>query len=273
MKNAIYLFFTCGFIACFFFYVPVIDAQEKIIIAGTGDSQKLLRDLAAGFEQNNPGGKIEVPESIGSTGGIRSTAMGRSKLGRVARPIREKEKKYGLSYKLFAYSPVVFAVNRSVKGVDNLTFEQIIGIYSGRVKRWEELGGKKGKIYIVNREKGDSTRSSLEKNIPGFKEIKQPAGEIIYSTPEAVQILTENQNTIGYAPLAMVKGTDLKVLRLNGIEPTQGNVQKGIYVATVSLGLVWKGQLDGLAAEFIDYLFSSQAQRIISEYGAVPVTD
>ena len=240
MKNAIYLFFTCGFIAGIFFYAPVIHAQEKIIIAGTGDSQKLLRDLAARFEQNNPEKKIEVPESIGSTGGIRSTAMGRSDLGRVAGPIREKEKKYGLNYKLFAYSPVVFAVNRSVKEIDNLTFEQVIGIYSGRVNRWEELGGKQGKIYIVNREKGDSSRSSLEKNIPGFKEIKQLAGEIIYSTPEAVRILTENKNTIGYAPLAMVKGTDLKVLRLNGIEPTQSSVQKRIYKITVSLGLVRK---------------------------------
>jgi ABC-type sulfate transport system substrate-binding protein len=44
-------------------------------------------------------------------------------------------------------------------------------------------------------------------------------------------------------------------------------------MATVSLGLVWKGQLDGLAAEFIDFLFSPQAQRIISEYGAVSVND
>lgn len=273
MKNAVYLFFTCGLIACTFLYAPVAAAQEKIIIAGTGDSQELLRDLAARFEQNNPGKKIEVPDSIGSSGAIRATAMGRSDLGRVARPIKEKEKKYGLSYRLFAYSPVVFVVNPSVKTIDNLTFDQIIGIYSGQVTRWEELGGKQGKIYIVNREKGDSSRSSLEKNIPGFKEIEQPAGKIVYSTPEAVRILRENQNTIGYAPLAMIRETDLKVLRLNGIEPTQANVQKRIYRATVALGLVWKGRLEGLAAEFVDYLFSSQAQRVISEYGAVMVAD
>ena len=76
-------------------------ATEKIVIAGTGDSQSLLRVLAGDFEKSHPGTAIEIPDSIGSGGGIKATAMGKCDLGREARGIKDKEKKYGLKYRLF----------------------------------------------------------------------------------------------------------------------------------------------------------------------------
>ena len=271
MKKVISSF--CVFILSIQFYTHIVYAEEKISINGTGDNQMLLQDLVRIFEQSHPGKRIEVPESIGSTSGIRATAAGVSDLGRVSRLLNDKENKYNLSYRLFAYAPVVFALHQSVEGIDNLTYEQIVGIYSGKLRRWEELAGQAGKIYIVNREKGDSSRISLERNIPDFKKITKFVGEIVYSPAEALAILTKNRNTIGYIPLSIVKGTDLHVVRINGVEPTAGNVQMGNYKLAVPFALVWKGSLDGLAAEFVNFLFSPQSQMMITEYGAIPVKE
>lgn len=247
-------------------------AAEKITISGTGDSQALLRILAAKFEKEHPGAVIEIPDSIGSSGGIKAVAEGRSVLGRVARPIKDKEKAYNLNYKVFAYSPVVFTVNPGVRGVDSLSFEQIVDIFSGKLTSWSELGGSKKKIYVAQREEGDSSRSAIEENIPGWKGIKLYSGEIIYNTPELISVIAKYDGTIGYAPLSMAGSAELILLKINGVYPSLENIKDGSYKLKTPFALIWKGELKGLAKEFFDFILSPQGQKIIAENGAVPIS-
>ena len=254
------------------FFPPTSNlfAQEKIVVAGTGDSQSLLRALAEAFEKVNPGKRIEIPDSIGSGGGIKSTAKGICNLGRVARPLREKENFLGLNYKVFACSPVVLVANPSITKVKNLSTKDIIGIYSGKITSWDILGEGKRKIYVVNRENGDSSRIVLERRISGFKDIKKLAGQVVYSTPGAVAIIKKHEDTIGYTSLAMTSGMKLVVMKINGIYPSVENVKNETYKLVTPLGLAWKGELQGLAKEFFDFLFSPEGQKIIIQNGAVP---
>ena len=60
------------------FVAPLAMAQNRIVIDGTGDSQQLLRILAKAFEQANPGTEVVVPDSVGSSGGVRSLLKGNS---------------------------------------------------------------------------------------------------------------------------------------------------------------------------------------------------
>ncbi|MBF0121459.1 MAG: substrate-binding domain-containing protein [Desulfobacterales bacterium] len=247
-------------------------AKEKIVIEGTGDSHKLLQILARAFENANPDKKIEIPESIGSSGGIKATAEGKCELGRVARPIRDKEKGYKLNYKVFAYSPVVFVANRSVTWNNNLTKKQILDIYSGKITLWSDLGGKKDDIYIANREEGDSSREVLTKNFHGWKEIENFAGKIIYSTPETIDIISNYKNTIGYVPLSETKGTDLVIMKIDEIYPSAENVKNGKYNLIAPFGIVWKGEMRGLSKAFFDFIFTPEAQKIIIENGCIPAS-
>ena len=59
-------------------------AGGSLVIPGTGDSQELLQELARAFEHSHPGAKIEIPESIGSSGGIKNVIAGKAVLARVA---------------------------------------------------------------------------------------------------------------------------------------------------------------------------------------------
>lgn len=264
------------FVICFITLLiqPVCGFSEtgRIVIEGTGDSQALLRKLAGAFEKTHPGICIEIPDSIGSSGGIKATASGKCDLGRVARPIKANEKSYGLTFRCFAYAPVVFAMNQSVRGIDNLTYSQILGIYSGELEDWKSLGGPEGKIYIINREQGDSSRTALEETIPGFRNIQKPAGKTVYTTPEAFDILNQYEGTIGYVPLAMIKGSNVRIPRINGIEPSTENVQEGKYPNVVPLGLVWKGGLNAHSSAFVTFLFSPEGKKIIEGNGAIPVS-
>lgn len=243
---------------------------RSLVIPGTGDSQVLLGKLAQLYMKNRPGTTVEIPETIGSGGGIRSVITGKNEIARVARPLTEKESAQGLKSRNFAQSPIVFAVNPGVAGVENLSLEQILGIYAGRIQRWDGLGGV-GKIYVMNREEGDSSRTVLENLIPGFKEISVPAGSVVYSTPDALQTLLASPNTIGYLPLPATVGVGLKTLRVQDIAPSAVNVRQKKYQLVVPFSLVWKGPLSPLAQDFLDFLSSPAARKLMLENGVIPV--
>ncbi len=246
-------------------------AVEKIVIEGTGDSQDLLRQLAKAYEKVHPGTHIEVPDTVGTIGGIRSAADGKCDFGRTARKLKDKEKVFNLNYVEFAYSPVVIIANIDAKRPDNLSSGQIVDIFSGKLTSWDAIGGEKQPIYVVNRQEEDSARLILEQNIPGFKEIKTFPGKVLYTTPEAVDVLQRFKNTIGYGHISMIVNSGLTVMKIDGIYPTIKNVQSGAYKYMAPFGLVWKGELTGLAKGFLDFLFTKDAQAIITKYGTVPV--
>lgn len=244
-------------------------AGQQIIVSGTGDSQELLREAAKTLEDRLGGGKILVPESIGSGGGVRAAAAGEIDLGRVARNLTESEQELGLHYKLFAQCPIVFVVHPSVTYVDNITSEEVVGIYSGRITDWGHFGAD-GKIYAVGREPGDSCLLVLHKEIPDFKKIINPNAKTIYNTPDAVATLMKHRKTIGYLPISMTVGTGLRILKLDGVYPSVENVRNGSYKLVVPFAFVYKDKLTGLSKRFVDYLESEEGKQIIRSYGVVP---
>lgn len=261
-----------GFALLLWVGAPAAGGAETLAIPGTGDSQTLLAVLAKGFEATHPGVRIQIPPSVGSIGGIQRVLAGETPLARTARPLSEQERQRGLKQLVFAHSPIVFAANLEPACVDNLTAAQVVGIYSGQLTSWSQLGScDKKKIYIANREDGDSSRRVLVDKVPGFADIQQFAGEIIYSTPENQAILEKYPQTIGYLPLANANKSNLKFFRFEGTAATPAAVQQGEYRLSVPLGLVWHGELQGVAKAFVDFLQSASGNKLIALNGAVPV--
>lgn len=245
----------------------------SLVIPGSGDSQELLEVLAHEFMKSHPGEQVDIPESIGSSGGIRSVMVGSARIARVARSLKPAERAAGLQSLVFAQSPVVVAANLPVPCLTNLTGDQLVAIYSGTVSDWQELGSCSAHpIYVANREPGDSSRTVIEQYLPRFKAITEPTGKTVYSTPETVAVLSRYPYTIAYVPLAALRSSSATVFSLDGVSPTQEQVRKGSYPLVVNLGLVWKGALPPQARNFIDYLYSPMGQRLIRDQGLVPTT-
>lgn len=266
------MLFHCRLLPYLFLFLAAAApcrAHETITICGTGDSQHLLRVLGHFFEESHHDTTIHVPDSVGSSGGIRLTAEGQCELGRTARPLKEKEKKYNLQYTLFASSPVVFIVHENVP-VSDMTSEQATAVLSGKIHNWRQLGGDDMNILIANREAGDSSRTALEKNIPALKDISNWAGETIFSTQETIDTVSRYKGTVSFAPLAMANAPKVRILTYNGVAPTPENVQAGLYPLTVPLGLVWREELSGSSKAFVEFIKTPQAKKILLQNGAIP---
>ena len=263
--------FMMNFIACLSFltFCTHSIAKETVEVGGTGDSQSLLRTMAESFENIYPDIVVLVPDSIGSSGGVKAVQAGRMALGRIARPLTAHEKQDLLEIP-FANSPVVFAVHPTVTGVENLTPAQILDIYAGKYRNWSELGGPNVKLYSIDREGGDSSRKVLKAHIPGFNDIDSKA-KIFYSTPDAVEAIARHDFTIGYLPLALAKRYQLKVLSIDGAAPTKKNVIRGDYPYVTPFSLVSKGEPTGAAEKFVTFVLSEKGQRIISDSYLLPV--
>lgn len=237
-----------------------------LVIPGTGDSQDVLRDLAEAFMRANPGARVEVPDSVGSSGGRKAVQDGKATLGRVANSSAEKEAAGGLAYLEFARTPVVFAVHPGVEGVVGVTPEQALGVYSGAIRDWSGLGGRAGKIYPIAREEGDSSWMIVCETLPGFKDLAAPVGKVFYTTPEAVRALEEHAGTMTFGPLAMFVDRNVRVLTLAGVSPLGSG-----YPLFTRLGLIWKGKPGPLELRFLDFVRGPQGAAVIRRNSCVPV--
>ena len=244
--------------------------RRDIIIAGTGDSQTLLRRLKETFEKNNPSVRLVIPESIGSAGGIRELIKGDVDLARTARSLKKTEKP-GLNEFEIAKVPVVFATHPSII-ISNLTTEQVVGIYSNKYNRWSDVGGPEKKIYVVDREKGDSSRSILEKNISGFKDVKS-VGKIFYSVPATKLAIGKHKFTIGYLPLPEAIDQQLNILSIDGVFPDERTISNNSYPYFNTLYIVSKGKPSGLVKDFFQFIYSKETRKNMKNFYVYPTIE
>lgn len=252
---------------------PAPAAPRQLTIVGTGDSQQLLRQLGKSFEKGRPGTEVVIPESIGSSGGLKAVLRGEQVMARTARELTDAEAAAGLISRTFAVTPVVFAVHPDVQGVASLTAAQCVALFNGAITDWARVGGPRRKVYLVNREPGDSSRTAIARAIPSFAAAAAHRENTFYNTPDAMAALAKFPDTIGYGPLAMLAGVPVRPLAFEGVAPTAENVRLGRYPLWTRLQLVWKEPLPPAYREFLEFIASVEGRRIMKEFGVLPVGD
>jgi len=242
-------------------------AGETVVVAGTGASQVMLRALAAAYSQAHPEVQVEVPDSVGTGGGIKAAAEGTAHLGRVARPLKDKEQGLGLKYVAFARVPIAFATHPSA-GVKNLRTAQVLDLFAGKAADWSEVGGAPGKVRVVTRYKGETTLEALEKQLPGWGGIAVTERSKTSDTdPENAENIAAYDGAVGFTTLDLAAKHGLTVLSLDGVAPGGSG-----YPVVIDFGMVYLPEkLAGPAKGFLDFLYSAPGAELIRKYGGAPV--
>ena len=129
-------------------------------------------------------------------------------------------------------------------------------------------------ISILAREDGSGTKTAFMEII-GLKGKADPENVIIQTGTAG--ILTEvkgNPAAIAYESLGYVTG-DVRMLKVDGVEATVGNIKNGTYKISRPLSIVYKEASLGneVNKAFYTFLQSSDAQEIISGEGYVSIAD
>lgn len=254
-------------------YASEHRSNSNPAFAGSGSNLGITRVLAKTFMQAHPGININIPESIGSTGGIRAAAEGAITVGLVSRPLKEQEDKLGLEILPYARTAIVIGAHPGVTD-DGVTFEELVQIYKGNKNRWHD--GKE--IIVYTREPGDSAIEALIQIVPGFADAYRESRRFrrwitLFTDQEMYKMLSGTPYAIGLSDYGAIKTERLKikVLKLNGIYPNAENVLSGKYPVARTLSFVFmKDKLPSEARDFINFVLSKRGKQILKANGYLP---
>jgi phosphate transport system substrate-binding protein len=239
----------------------------ELRIVGTGDGMEQLRALGSAYTADHPDTVVIVPPSIGSGGGIAAVGAEKEVLGRIARPLTEKEKALGLTEVPIFRIPTAIYVHPS-SGVTNLTFEQLTGIFAGDIVNWKEVGGKDLRIKVVRREEEDSTLLVLRASMPGWSDLDITAkSKMALTTQESFETVRAVKGAIGFGPFSKYNGSDLTFLKLNGMHPTDPD-----YPSANTISYIYKDKtVTREVLSVVDYARGDKARKFLTQIGGVPV--
>ena len=129
-------------------------------------------------------------------------------------------------------------------------------------------------ISVVAREDGSGTKTAFMEII-GLKGKADPVNVIIQTgTAGVLAEVKSNPVAIAYESLGYVT-SDVKKLKVDGVEATIPNIKNGSYKISRPLSIVYKEASLGNAVNkaFFTFLQSSNAQKIISGSGYVSIVD
>lgn len=109
----------------------------KVVVAGSSSVTPLMEKLKEAYEKINPNVTIELQQSDSSSG-VKSTISGICDIGMASRELKDSETAEGVNATVIATDGIAVVVNTE-NTVDNLTADQVKGIYTGKITDWSEI--------------------------------------------------------------------------------------------------------------------------------------
>ena len=189
----------------------------------------------------------------------------------------EKASQMGIEFHLtpIAKEAFVFFVN-SENPVDGLTVDQIQNIYQKDIVNWQEVGGLPEPILPFQRPEDSGSQTIMQKVMEGKKlplPLREEYAAGMGGMVNAVAAYRNYTGAIGYSfryfTTRMKSNESIKLLSINGVEPSIPNVRSGAYPFTVDVYVVTVKEPTGTAKALIDWILSAEGQDMIERCGYV----
>lgn len=172
----------------------------------------------------------------------------------------------------------VFFVNKD-NPIETLTTEQIKGIYSGEITNWSEVGGKNEKIVPFQRNEGSGSQSMLIRLMGDTSIIEPTTEEVVGGMGGIIEEVADYKNkstSLGFSfrfyVEGIIKNSDIKMIAIDGVEPTKDNIKNGKYPIIAPLyAVTYKDNPNENVYKLIDWMLSEEGQYIIEQTGYVGV--
>lgn len=256
------------------FVATPAKAEEKITIQGSDTLLEMVTAEAAAYMKANPEASIQVTGG-GSGTGIAAIINGAVDIADASRAMKKKERKMieARGGKVFevaiALDGISFYVQKD-NPVDNLTVEQLKGIYTGKINNWKEVGGDDARIIRYSRENNSGTYAYVKKHVLN-KEDYAPDCQNMPGTASVVNAVTKDKKGIGYGGISYGEG--VKLVKVNGVSPSAETIADGTYPVSRKLYQYTIGKPKGLAKKFIAYELSKEGQQHAIKAGYIPLPE
>lgn len=246
-------------------------AEDRLTVTGSSTIAPLVAEIAKRFEQVHPGVRIDV-QTGGSSRGVQDAASGLAGIGMASRELKAEERERMVAH-LLALDGVAVIVHRG-NTIAALGQEQIVGIYTGRITDWSAVGGKPGRITVVNKAEGRSTLD-LFCHHHGLENADIKAHVVIGDNEQGVKTVAGNPGAIGYVSIGTAQvsadsGVGIRMLPMDGVVASTRAVLDRTWPLARPLNLVTRGEPTGLVKEFLAFALSKDMDDIIAGLAFVP---
>lgn len=238
-------------------------AAGSITIAGSTALLPLVKQAAAEYQAKHPNAKISVSGG-GSMTGITQAAQKGVDIGDSDVPAQNQPSLVDHQVAVVSFGVVV----NPQTNVKNLTTAQIRDIFSGKVKNWKEVGGADQQITIINRPKSSGTRAVFVKNVMGGAQPTE-SGLTQDSSGTVATMVAQTPGAASYLAMGYVKPGQQTAVSINGIPPTDPNVQSNKYPYWSYEHMLTNGQPSAAVADFINYVKTDNA--LLKQLHFIPI--
>lgn len=265
------LLLAIPFLGLAYFLVPKTNAQTRYLLTGSSTIAPVMQKVAEELHAEDPSLRIDV-ETGGSGRGIQDAQAQQCDVGMASRDLSAEESA-GLIIRPIAYDGVAMIVHAS-NPVQNLTKEQVVGIYTGAITDWKDVGGTPGEIYVVNKAEGRATLTVFLEHFK-LKNSAIQADAVVGDNAQGVRMVAGNESAVGYVSIgealsAAQRGEELHLVSLDGIAATESTVANGTYPLRRNLNLLFPGKIDAIGQRILDHLASPRGSAILIDLGFTP---
>lgn len=254
--------------------VAVAGAANPIVVDGSTTVGPIAKAFAEHYMEKHPEVNITVSES-GSGNGAKSLVNAACDVATMSRPMKNSEKKAAQDAGVLPIEHVVamdgiaVAVHKS-NPIADLTIEQLRDIYTGKTRRWSELGGPDQPIVAISRETNSGTYECFESLVMNQQKMGEKV-EYVGSNGAIRQRVMSTPGAIGYVGLAFIEG--VKTVTVEGVEATPETVIGKEYPIARPLYMYTNGRpkAGSPLADFTGLASTPEGKQIVEDTGFVPL--
>lgn len=244
------------------------ELSGKLEMVGSSSMQEVCDALAKSFMDKYP--KIDVVKSGSGSGEAPRVVMnGIAQIGDLSRDLTEYENPQLFDKHIIAIDGIAICTNKT-NNINNLSTEQIRGIFNGSIKNWSQVGGKDGAITIVGRNTASGIRIVFE-SIMSVEDNCKYAVELD-NNGKVKEKIKSDPNAIGYISFSSVDDS-VNALDVDFVKATEENIKNGQYTISIPfMQIVKKGTCDELIKAWFDHVYSPQGEDAIKSSKLIAVS-
>ena len=248
------------------------DLEGTITAAGSSALKPLVDEASQKFIEKNPNVSITV-DAGGSGEGLKQVSEGTVTIGNSDVSAEEKldadQAKELVDHQVCVVTmPPIVNKDVTEAGVKDLSTDQLIGIFTGQITNWKDVGGPDEDIVLVTRPSSSGTRATFEKYaLNGNAEAENKSMETDDSGV-LLKNVSDTKGAIGYVALSyLVDNKDVDAVSIDGVQPTLENTYNGTYKVWTMEHMYTKGKGSKADKAFIKYIMSDDFAKTCEKLG------
>ena len=260
-------------------------AEESIRIKGSDTiGGRAMPEIAEAWGKKSPGVRMTV-EALGSSTAFVGLFDGSADIGASSRPINEKElataRDLGLKLQeiVIGFDGVAVIVHPK-NPLRELSIAQISALFTGKTKRWKEVGGEDVPVRLISRPSYSGTHAFFKEKVLRRGNAKGPeefaaSAELMEENGEILRAVASDPRAISYVGLGWVDPTVRALLVAPrggdpGVAPSGETVRTGRYPLYRPLLMYVPPTPRPAVADFLRFVLSKDGSGVMARNGFIP---